>query len=161
MKDFKQIALTLIFIALVGSATWAIVQPLLVVYPQPVPQATQPFKAVDLDFLVGMTAFSIAVVTFFGVLRLNRSAPDQALIMDAERLRTALACSLVITYLYIVCFTTFVRSATETGGVTQSFIQSFSNVIGIAVAFYFGASAATQIFAGKNGQTESKRPDST
>ena len=160
MKDLKQITLTLIIIALVGSAIWAVIQPLFVVTQQAPQSGIRLFKTLDLDFLIGIIAFSIAVITFFGVIQLNRSAADQTLLMEGERLKTAMACSLVITYLYIVCFTTFVKSSTETGGVTQAFIQSFSNVIGITIAFYFGASAATQIFASKNGQTESKSSSS-
>lgn len=97
------------------------------------------------DFVVSVTAFSVGVITFFGVIALNRGTRGQQ-ILKAENLRTAIACSLVISYLFIVCFTTFVRTADTTGEVSQEFVKSFSNVIGITIAFYFGASAATQIF---------------
>ena len=33
--------------------------------------------------------------------------------------------------------------------VTKEFVQSFSQVIGITIAFYFGASAAAQIFGNR------------
>jgi hypothetical protein len=39
-----------------------------------------------------------------------------------------------------------VRSADAAGAVSQEFVKSFSNVIGITIAFYFGASAAAQMF---------------
>jgi hypothetical protein len=115
------------------------------------------------DFIVSVTAFSIGVVTFFGIAHLNRSAADRRIFRE-DSLRTAIACSLVITYLFIVCFSAFVRSAETAGMITKEFVQSFSQVIGITIAFYFGASAATQIFGkrGDNGQAarsvEQKEP---
>ena len=131
----------LILIAILGSAVWAF------------------FLGKDrwnLDFVVGVTAFSIGVVTFFGVTALNRSAQEQQVLND-ERLRTAIACSLVMSYLFMVGFTTFVGNALTVGPVTQEFIRSFASVIGITIAFYFGASAAVQIFGrGKGDQPESK-----
>ena len=110
----------------------------------------------NVDFVVGVTAFSVGVVTFFGVTALNRSAQEQQVLND-ERLRTAIACSLVMSYLFMVGFTTFVGNALTVGPVTKEFIQSFSSIIGITIAFYFGASAAIQIFGkGKGDQPESK-----
>ena len=61
-------------------------------------------------FVVSVTAFSIGVMTFFGVTALNPSTEDSRAFRD-ENLRTAIAASLVFTYLFIVCFTAFVRSA--------------------------------------------------
>jgi hypothetical protein len=130
----------LILIAILGSAVWSF-------FPGR--------ERWDVDFVVGVTAFSIGVVTFFGVTALNRSAQEQQVLND-ERLRTAIACSLVMSYLFMVGFTTFVRNAPIVGPVTKEFIQSFSSVIGITIAFYFGASAAVQIFGkGKGDQPES------
>src|SRR4030095_12818017 len=113
----------------------------------------------DLDFVVGITAFSIGVVTFFGVAGLNRSVKNQQ-VLRGERLRTSIACSLVLSYLFMVSFTTFVGNALEAGEVTKTFVESFSSVIGITIAFYFGTSAATQIFGKeKDEQPESKSDD--
>src|SRR5262245_2395976 len=90
------------------------------------------------DFVVSATAFAIGIVTFFGITDLNRSGSDDRLFRE-ENLRTAIAGSLVLTYLFIVCFTSFVRSADTAGVVTREFIQSFSQVISVTIAFYFGA----------------------
>src|SRR5262245_50037072 len=95
----------------------------------------------DLDFLVGVTAFSVGVLTFFGVAALNGPARGPRL-FGGERLRTALACSLLLSYLFIVCFTTFVKNAQFVGAVTREFVHSYANVVGVTIAFYFGASAA-------------------
>lgn len=130
------LTVTIIFIAIIGPLVWA------------------NFSGEDADFVIGVTAFSVGVVTFFGVIGLNRSSDDRK-VLRGDNLRTAIACSLVITYLFIVCFTTFVKSADTAGKVTQEFVTSFSNVIGITIAFYFGASAATQIF-GKETRDDSE-----
>jgi hypothetical protein len=122
-----KLAIILILIAIVGPLFWS-------------------FRLVpESDFIVSATAFSIAVMTFFGVTALNRSTEDTKAFRE-ENLRTAIAASLVFTYLFIVCFTAFVRSAETAGVVTKEFMQSFSQVISVTIAFYFGATAATQIF---------------
>jgi hypothetical protein len=110
------------------------------------------------DFLVSMTAFSIGTITFFGIAELNRS-PDERGVFREETLRTAIAGSLVITYLFIVCFTSFVKSADTAGIVTREFIQSFSQVISVTIAFYFGATAATQIFGGRKDNEQDPKDD--
>jgi hypothetical protein len=107
------------------------------------------------DFVISVTAFSIGVVTFFGVTDLDRSAEDSKVYRE-ESLRTAIAASLVVTYLFIVCFTSFVKSAETAGVVTKEFIQSFSQVISVTIAFYFGATAATQIFRKQRHEQSTK-----
>lgn len=131
-KHLAGLASILILVALLGSATWAF-------FPkgEGIPNG---------DFMVGVTAFSIGVITFFGVATLN-SPKKYEQILGGEHLRTAIACSLVMSYLFIASFTTFVANATVVGEVTKTFVTSFSNVIGITIAFYFGASAAAQIFS--------------
>jgi hypothetical protein len=112
----------------------------------------------DSDFVVAATAFSIGVMTFFGIAEMNRAAEDGRLFRD-ENLRTAIASSLVLTYLFIVCFTAFVKSSSEAGVVTKEFIQSFSQVISVTIAFYFGATAATQIFGKRKENEQDVRRD--
>ena len=109
------------------------------------------------DFIVSVTAFAIAIVTFFGITDLNRSGDSRA--FRDENLRTAIAGSLVVTYLFIVCFTSFVRTAEMAGVVTKEFIQSFSQVISVTIAFYFGATAATHIFGKRKGNEQGSRSE--
>lgn len=107
------------------------------------------------DVIVSVTAFAIGVVTFFGVAELSRSDNKEA--FKGESLRTAIACSLVLSYLFIVCVSVFNVTPKEVGGVTQEMVKSFSNVIGVTIAFYFGASAATQIFSEKKDDGGDKK----
>lgn len=137
--ELRRLGIILIFIAIVGPALWSVF----------------PYRQNwDIDWVVSATAFAIGIVTFFGVTTLNYTGEDQPAFDDA-RLRTAIACSLVLTYLFMVCFTTFVRNAPTVGRVTEAFVQSFSNVVSVTIAFYFGASAATQVF-GREKSKESK-----
>src|SRR4029453_12810406 len=111
-----KLAIILIIIAIVGPLCWS-------------------FRLVpESDFLVSATAFSIGVITFFGVTALNRSTEDSRAFRE-ENLRTAIAASLVFTYLFIVSFTAFVRSAATAGAVTREFMQSFSQVISVTTLF--------------------------
>lgn len=135
-----KLASTLIIIAIAGPLFWSF---------HLVPES---------DFVVSVTAFSIGVVTFFGITDLNRS-PEDGRVFREENLRTAIAGSLVVTYLFLVCFNTFVRSAEQAGVVTKEFIQSFSQVISVTIAFYFGATAATQIFGKRGGKEQDTRTD--
>jgi hypothetical protein len=138
-----RLATMLIIISFSGPVVWAFVANL---------------RLFDADFIVSATAFTIGVVTFFGVTELNRSSEDRRVFRE-ENLRTAIASSLVLSYLFIVCFTAFVRSSPEVGGVTKEFVQSFSQVISVTVAFYFGASAATQIFGKRKENEQDTRRD--
>ncbi len=151
MSHFTRLGAGLVLIAIVGTCIWAF-------FPRKE-------NGVDIDFVVGVTAFSIAMVTFFGILGPDRSTKERSS-LGGDRLRTAIACSLIITYIYMVSFTAFVWNPPEVGEVTRTFVESFSSVIGITIAFYFGASAAAQIFgtekepplAGK--RADEKGPDS-
>ncbi len=134
MTLFK-LASTLIIVAIAGPLFWSF---------HLIPES---------DFVVSATAFSIGVLTFFCIMELNRSAEDSR-VFGEDHLRTAIAGSLVVTYLFIVCFTSFVRSAESAGVVTREFIQSFSQVISVTIAFYFGATAATQIFGKHKGKEQ-------
>jgi hypothetical protein len=102
----------------------------------------------NVDYIVGLTAFAIGVIAFFGIAGFDRS-PD-AQVFTGERLRTSIACALLLSYLFMVSFTTFVGNAMQVGPVTERFVDSFSSVVGITIAFYFGTSAATQIFAARS-----------
>ena len=144
IKSLVRLAGLLILIAFVGSALWSF-------YPAMFPD----LKRWNRDFLVTVTAFSVGIVTFFGITEPNRPAKGQQ-VFKGERLRSAIACTPVISYLFMVSFTTFVGNSSDVGPVTKGFVESFSSVISVTIAFYFGASAATQIF----GKEKEDRPDS-
>jgi len=112
----------------------------------------------EIDFVLGVTAFSIGVVTFCGITDLNRPTKDSR-VLSEENLRIAIASSLIVTYLFIVCFSSFVRSPETVGAVSKEFIQSFSQVISVTIAFYFGSTAATQIFGKRKGNEQGSKSE--
>ncbi len=104
------------------------------------------------DTVLAVTAFSVSVVTFFGVISLNRPR-ERKWLVGKENLRSAIASCVVITYVFILTFTTFAGSPNEMSALTQSYTQMLSNITGVTLAFYFTSSAAVEIF-GKKGSSE-------
>ena len=104
------------------------------------------------DTVLAVTAFSVSVVTFFGVISLNRPREGKWLVGKGN-LRSAIASCVVITYVFILTFTTFAGSPNEMSALTQSYTQMLSNITGVTLAFYFTSSAAVEIF-GKKGSSE-------
>jgi hypothetical protein len=81
-----RLATMLMIISFSGPLVWAFVANL---------------RLFDADFIVSATAFTVGVVTFFGVTELNRSSEDRRVFRE-ENLRTAIASSLVLSY-HSVC----------------------------------------------------------
>ena len=105
------------------------------------------------DTLLALTSFLIGAITFFGIaggvdLRRGRQS------LTKGRMRTAIAASIVITYLFVLSLALFLQppkptSASDTSPaqinpITEAFMNSFTNVVGVPVAFYFGASAVAE-----------------
>ena len=111
------------------------------------------------DTVLAVTAFSVSVVTFFGVISLNRPR-ERKWLVGKENLRSAIASCVVITYVFILTFTTFAGSPNEMSALTQSYTQMLSNITGVTLAFYFTSSAAVEIF-GKKGSSEEEDDEET
>jgi peptidoglycan/LPS O-acetylase OafA/YrhL len=89
------------------------------------------------------------VMAFFGILAIlaeTRTEPASDAIM-----RGAMAGALVIMYMVVVGFGIF--TGPGYGGmspIAQTLMTSFTSIVGIAVAFYFGSSAYVQSHKQKN-----------
>jgi hypothetical protein len=96
---------------------------------------------------------SIGIMTFFHLLYHSiRSAPD-APIQDRD-IRIAITGSITMTYLTLVGFGAFMHlpaTGIQQAPLAQSLVTSFTTVVGIVIAFYFGTSA----------YLESKKPGSS
>jgi hypothetical protein len=103
------------------------------------------------DIVLGLTAFAIAAITFYGTMMLNLPKRGRRS-LDKVNLRTGIASSTIVTYLFIMCLSTFAGGPAEMGSLTETFITSFTGLVGTTVAFYFGAEAATQIFGRKDAE---------
>ena len=112
----------------------------------------------DHDTILGLTAFAIGIVTLFGFMRLNDS-PGQAWSLTKGGLRTALTASIIVTYLFLVAFETFLVGPEAISPLAKSFVDSFTTVVGITIAFYFGATAILRAFGKSDeGDSESLSP---
>jgi len=109
------------------------------------------------DTVLSLTSFSVSVITFFGVMSINQ--PKRGLgPLTKGSIRSAIASSVLVTYLYMLSFTTFIKTPTSMSSITESYINTFSNLVGVTIAFYFGASAAVQIF-GKEDSLNQENDD--
>src|SRR4051812_12404734 len=100
------LALTLFIIAATGTLIWDFV-----------------FHG-DHDTILGLTAFTIGLATLFGFMMLSNSRTrDWSLTKGG--LRGAIAASIVVTYLFMIGFTTFLETPERVSEITKSFISSF------------------------------------
>ena len=130
MKSNKTIltvmcALTIAFI-IIGICLWAFV------------------LKIGSDSILAIAFLLIALTTFYGFLRL--SAPGETeWALTTEKLRNAIAASLIITYLVLMAIAVFFAHQTgELPAITRSMINSFTAIVGVVIAFYFGSSAYIQ-----------------
>ena len=91
-------------------------------------------------FLIfGVVATSL--VTFFGFLSMGMAERPTSYIPD-QLMRSAITASVVVTFLVMVGFGTFfVEQAGGMPPIAQALLTSFSSIVGVVVAFYFGSSA--------------------
>jgi hypothetical protein len=87
---------------------------------------------------------AVAIVSFFGLYKL--SLPSEETAQDREAsLRFAIAGSIVIEYLVLVGIVAFFKQGPdELPPITNTLITSFTTIVGVVIAFYFGSSAYVQ-----------------
>lgn len=88
-----------------------------------------------------------AVLSFVGLLAIRQSPQGEWKIEEAD-MRTAIAGTIVIEYLVLVATVAFLPELPNTEGraetlpaLTQTLISNFTYMVGVVIAFYFGASA--------------------
>lgn len=104
--------------------------------------ASNGFSLLGLDrsmAFLSLMAAAIGILTFFGFLwfisTLNNGAlPDQGL-------RTSITIAVVTVYLVIVGEVAFFAKSIELSEITNQMLTSFTSIVGVVVAFFFGASA--------------------
>jgi len=87
---------------------------------------------------LSLAVAAIALVTFFGALRLGQGA---ALPSDAH-IRRAITLTVVTVYIVVVSVAIFyVPWAEEFGEVSKTLLNSFTATVSVIVVFFFGSSA--------------------
>lgn len=85
-----------------------------------------------------------AATCFFGLLNLAQTDQERWEFSEAS-MRSAIAGTIVVVYLVLVGIVAFfVVGPRELPGITQTMVTNFTTVVGIVIAFYFGASAYVQ-----------------
>jgi hypothetical protein len=91
---------------------------------------------------IAITVALTSIVSFFGMLIVSSSAMAVGISEGAYRI--AIASALIIEYVLLVSITAFTKPAApnqQPNLISQTLISNFTVVIGIVLAFYFGASA--------------------
>lgn len=89
---------------------------------------------------------SIALITFVSLLLFNQPE-DENKKVDESSMRIAITGTVIIVYLTLVILFSYFQYSPGQGElplVTQSLLTSFTSIVGIVIAFYFGASAYIQ-----------------
>jgi hypothetical protein len=93
------------------------------------------------DAFLGLGVGATAVIAFVGMLTLSQD-PDGPWRVSEASMRTAMASSILAQYQALVAIVAFFHRGPETlPPASQTLLASFTSVVGVIVAFYFGASA--------------------
>jgi hypothetical protein len=96
------------------------------------------------------------VILFFGFLFLARGGKEGGLI-SGSGMRTAIAGTVIIEYLILVGTVAYygpTMAHEDLPPITQLMVSNFTTVVQFVIAFYFGSSAATQIFSQRGSRTQ-------
>ena len=90
---------------------------------------------------LGLAVGATAIITFVGMLALSQESTGAWKITEAS-MRTAIASSILAQYQALVAIVAFFSAGTDApSGISQTLISNFTTIVGIVIAFYFGASA--------------------
>lgn len=106
-----------------------------------------------------VVAVGTAAMCFFGLLFLTQK-DDKHWQLTEETMRTAIAGTIVVVYLVLVGIVAFFvvgPGPEDVPGITQTMVTNFTTVVGVVVAFYFGASAYVQA---QREKTDSRKRES-
>jgi hypothetical protein len=94
------------------------------------------------------------VITFFGLLILGHNGEERWKI-TGESMRTAIAGAIVVEYLALVGTVAFFVQG-QMPPIAQTMITNFTTIVGVVIAFYFGASAFVQVEREKHAKSNDK-----
>jgi hypothetical protein len=90
---------------------------------------------------LGLAVGATAVITFVGMLALSQPAHGTWRITPGA-MRTAIASSILAQYQALVAIVAFFSTDQEkVSQISQTLISNFTTIVGVVIAFYFGASA--------------------
>lgn len=108
----------------------------------------------DTDMPFSIVVAGTGIISFFGLYDI--SLPNNPTTQDKESsLRFSIAGSIVIEYIVLVGIVAFFKEGPEEMPIiTKTLLSNFTSVVGVVIAFYFGASAYLQSRKQKNKESE-------
>jgi hypothetical protein len=89
---------------------------------------------------LGLAAGLTAMIAFVGMLMLSRE-PDGSWRLSESAMRTAIASAFIAEYVALVSMVAFSKESGDLPAVGQTLVTNFTQLVGVVIAFYFGASA--------------------
>lgn len=113
---------------------------------------------------LGLAAGLTAMIAFVGMLILAQE-PTGPWRLSESAMRTAIASAFIAEYVALVSMVAFSKEGGELPAVGQTLVTNFTQLVGVVIAFYFGASAYVEgrrLTAGRDAdrrqQTEPSDP---
>ncbi|MBI5841253.1 MAG: hypothetical protein HZB19_14235 [Chloroflexi bacterium] len=91
------------------------------------------------NVILSLMLVAVGLVTFYGTIGMGVNKKDRKL--SKYDLRLAIVLSLITVYIVLVGTVVFFKKGGELPPIAQTMITHFTTVIGVVIAFYFGAEA--------------------
>ncbi len=92
---------------------------------------------------LSFAAAAVGILTFFGLLWFF-SSPSGGALPD-QSLRVSITVAVITVYLIIVGEVAFFTATLELAKITDVMLTSFTSIVGVVVAFFFGTSAYVEV----------------
>ena len=111
--------------------------------------------------ILSLMMIAVGLIPFYGVMGLGLSNRDRSL--SKQEIRLAIVIAIITMYLVMVGTVTFFTSGKDLPPITETILNHFTTVVGVLIAFYFGATAYEAVHKQENqsddkpdGQSEEK-----
>jgi len=98
---------------------------------------------------------AIGIITFFGFAWVTNETGGQYA-LHKEGMRLAIVASVIVVDLVLVTTAPFLQNQSDPGDIFASLVNQFNTIVGVVVAFYFGASAYVQVGEKQDKSNEEK-----
>ncbi len=125
------LAVLIVVVGLVGTLVWEFA-------------LQDPKPGTEHNAVLGITIFIQAMIAFFGILNLDESHATKVSPLTKGGMRGAITGAVVVTYISLVIFNAMVEFATgprTKDVVTDTFVNSFTDIVKITIVFYFASEA--------------------
>ena len=96
------------------------------------------------DGILALTLTAVAIITFFGFIALEQSLGGEWKLTKAG-MRNAITVSVLTVYFVLLALIIFLKSPEKPQPLTETLVSNFTVVVGVVIAFFFGASAYVEV----------------